>query len=234
MKNMHMCCCIVDHKPGSVAPTYSLCCVAGVLEGMHAETQVTVCTPTTPPISTIMWRNKARTPLKAAWKNPENLQKCECVLLAITEEDTVDLTDARTMSPKNIDSVWIDNPLYILHESDRNRISGKSDCGWLDDIIISASQKLLAQQFPDIGGLQPPTLEQTRGGFTGHTGPFAQILNIRNSHWVLVSNLGCGKDVVHVYDTMYESLPSSTINTIAGLAFCPLSELNIKMVDVDL
>ena len=70
------------------------------------------------------------------------------------------------------------------------------------------------------------TLEQTRGG------PFAQILN---SHWVLVSiNLGCGKDVVHVYDTMYKRLPSSTINTIAGLAFCPLSELKIKMVDVDL
>ncbi len=62
----------------------------------------------------------------------------------------------RTMSPKNIDSVWIDN---LLHESDRNRISGKSDYGWLDDNIISASQKLLAQQFPDIGGLHPGTDE---------------------------------------------------------------------------
>lgn len=124
--------------------------------------------------------------------------------------------------------------MYILYESDRNRISGKFDHGWLDDTIISASQKLLAQQFPNIAGLQPPTLEQTKGGFTGHTGPFAQILNIRNSHWVLVSNLGCDKHVVHVYDTLYTSLPSSTINTIAGLAFCSLSELEIKMVDVDL
>ncbi len=95
MKDMHMCCLIVDHTPGS--------------------------------------------------PNPQNLQKCDCVLLAITEEDTVDLTDALTKSPQNIDSVWIDNPLYILHESDRNRISRKSDNGWLDDNIISASQKLLVQ-----------------------------------------------------------------------------------------
>ena len=52
MKDMHMCCLIVDHTPGS--------------------------------------------------PNPQNLQKCDCVLLAITEEDTVDLTDARTKSPQNI------------------------------------------------------------------------------------------------------------------------------------
>ena len=47
-----------------------------------------------------------------------------------------------------------------------------------------------------------------------------------------MSNLGCKKDVVYVYDSMYTSLPASTVDTVAGLAFCS-SVLTIKMVDVD-
>ena len=137
MKDMHMCCRIVDHTPGSIATMYSLCCIAGVLEGMQSETEVTISAPTTPPISTKRWRNKGRITLKDAWKNAENLQKCDCVLLAINEEGIVDLTNAQTKSPPNADSVWIDNAVYILHESDWNRISGKST---MDGSMIPSSQ----------------------------------------------------------------------------------------------
>ena len=71
-------------------------------------------------------------------------------------------------------------------------------------------------------------------GFQAHMGTFAQVLNIRRSHWIFVSNIGCESNVVHVYDTFYTSLPSSTVNTIARLAFCSSDVLTIKMVDVDL
>ena len=67
MKDMHMCCRIVDHTPGSIATMYSLCCIAGVLEGMQSETEVTISAPTTPPISTKRWRNKGRITLNIRW-----------------------------------------------------------------------------------------------------------------------------------------------------------------------
>ena len=89
---------------------------------------------------------------------------------------------------------------------------------------------LLTQHFPDTDGLELPTLEQV---FQLHSGEFVQLLNVPNSHWIVVSNLGCDKDVVNVYDTMYPSIPSSTSDTIACLVFCHSATLTIKMVDVD-
>ena len=62
----------------------------------------------------------------------------------------------------------------------------------------------------------------------------AQILNVGDSHWVLVSNIGCDSGVVNVYDTLYQSLPSSTLCTITNLVFCSTSTLSIKLVDVEL
>ena len=67
-----------------------------------------------------------------------------------------------------------------------------------------------------------------------HVLQFLQLLNVRHSHWILVSNVGCDKGVVHVYDTMYFSIPLSTVHTITRLVLCPTSKLTLKMVDVDL
>ena len=92
---------------------------------------------------------------------------------------------------------------------------------------------LLTQHFPDTDGLKPPTLEQIQG-FQLHSGEFVQLLNVRNSYWIVVSNLGCDKDVVNFYDTMYPSIPSSTSDIIARLVFCHSATLTIKMVEVDL
>ena len=106
----------------------------------------------------------------------------------------------QTAMPADTPAAWIKNSLYVLNEKDRQLIT--SPTGWLDDRIIQASQLLLAQHFPDIEGLQSPTLEQIQG-FRVHSGEFLQLLNVRRSHWILVSNVGCDKGVVHVYDTMY-------------------------------
>ena len=145
---------------------------------------------------------------------------------AITSGNTC---GALNKAHKITDEVWVETPLYILHESDHNIIT--SPTGWLNDKIITASRELLKQHFPDVDGLEPPTLEQING-FQAHTGTFAQVLNMKSNHWILVSNLGCENNTVHVYNTMHSSLPMSTVDTIARLAFCSSDVLTIKMVDV--
>ena len=50
---------------------------------------------------------------------------------------------------------------------------------------------------------------------------------------MLVSNIGCENGDVND-DTMYASVPTSTVDTIARLAFCSSPTLNLKMVEVDL
>ena len=128
-------------------------------------------------------------------------------------------------------AAWIKNSLYVLNEKHHQLIA--SPTGWLNDTIIQASQLLIAQHFPDIEGLQPPILELIQG-FRVHSGEFLQLLNVRRSHWILVSNVGCDKGVVHVYDTMYSSIPLSTVHTITRLVLCQSSKLTLKMVGVDL
>ena len=100
----------------------------------------------------------------------------------------------------------VQNSLYTLHGTDCQLILSPS--GWLNNKIIHASQMLLTQR------LEPPTLEQIQR-FQLHFGEFIQLLNVRNSHWIVVSNLRCDKDVVNLYDTTYPSIPSSTTDTIA-------------------
>ena len=112
----------------------------------------------------------------------------------------------QTNMPADTPAAWIKNSVYVLNEKDHQLIT--SPTGWLDDTIIQASQLLLAQHFPDMEGLQPPTLEQIQG-FQVHSGEFLHLRNVRRSHWILVSNVGCDKGVVHVYNTMYSSVPLS-------------------------
>ena len=60
---------------------------------------------------------------------------------------------------------------------------------------------------------------------------FVQILNVHNSHWSVISNIGCKDGVVNYYDTMYP-ISSATMQLIATLVFSPASELNVRIMDV--
>ena len=114
-----------------------------------------------------------------------------------------------------------------------------SPSGWFNDSIISAAQKLMLmlmlmlmlQHFPLMSGLQPPTLQHA-WGFNVHRGDFVQILYVHNSHWSVVSNIGCEDGVVNYYDSMYPSVSSVTMQLIATLVFSPASELEVRIMDV--
>ena len=160
LKDMHLCCRVAEHLPGCAASLYRLASSAGVLRGVHSETVLSSRQSiATTPISLEKWRTRTTVSLKAACNNPQNLETCECEEMTVSK-DPIDLTAPSAPSLCN-EQVWVKHPLYILYESDRDIII--SEEGWLNDNIIIASQKLLLQQFPNVNGLQPPTLEMMRG-----------------------------------------------------------------------
>ena len=89
----------------------------------------------------------------------------------------------------------------------------------------------MLQHFPLMSGLQLPTLQHA-WGFDVHRGDFVQILHVHNSHWSVVSNIGCEDGAVNYYDSMYPSISSITMQLIASLVFSPASELEVKIMDV--
>ena len=64
-----------------------------------------------------------------------------------------------------------------------------------------------------------------------HRGEFVQILHVHNSHWCVVSNIGCEDGTVNYYDSMYP-VSSQTIKLIAMFMFSPASELKVRIMDV--
>jgi hypothetical protein len=141
-------------------------------------------------------------------------------VIELTDDSDVVSTDS---------AMWVCNVLYSLTNDDKEITLSPS--GWLNDSIISAAQMLMLQHFPHMSGLQPPTLQQA-WAFDVHRGEFVQILHIHNSHWCVVSNIGCEGGVINYYDSMYPSISSKTMQLIASLMFSPASELEVRIMDV--
>ena len=120
--------------------------------------------------------------------------------------------------------------LYSLTLVNKEEVLSHS--GWLSDSVIRAAQLLILQGCPHLSGLQDPVLQPNRS-FQVHRGEFVQIINVRNSDWCTVSNVGCDKGVVNVYDSLYQSVSKSTLKLIASLVFRPASQLVVRMMDVE-
>lgn len=65
-----------------------------------------------------------------------------------------------------------------------------------------------------------------------HRGNFVQIINLKNTHWCVVSNTGCCQGEINIYDTINTHVPPSSVPIIASLIFKPLPTLRINMIDV--
>ena len=123
----------------------------------------------------------------------------------------IDLTSAanptsrkKSKAPKT----WVENDLYSLSVAAKERILSPTD-GLTDD-IIEAAQRLIQENNPLVGGLQPPYLGQTCS-FTIETGKYIQVVHNGADHWLVVTNIGVPRDgVVRVYDSLYKCLTTST------------------------
>jgi hypothetical protein len=93
---------------------------------------------------------------------------------------------------------------------------------WLTDEHVDNAQAILAQHFPYIRGLQAVWVFISEGcQYVGTpTNEFVQILNIAGNHWITVSNIGCPKHTITVYDSLYSDVnPSSRANFLRQIAY---------------
>ena len=115
-----------------------------------------------------------------------------------------------------------------LYMSDRESLN---DGEWLTDAVINAAQLVLKNQFA-VGGLQDTN--------HGHTltydivrQEFIQILNVRGSHWVTISNIGCLQDNINVYDSLpYGDLSTRSKKEIAAMLFTTSKQITLNFMDV--
>ena len=119
----------------------------------------------------------------------------------------------------------MDIPELGLHPEDKVCLAkGK----WLTDNIINAAQRLLKTTHSHIGGLQDTLLGETLSFEIQH-GVFVQILNVSQSHWITVSNVGCKKGVVNIYDSIPSFyVPTCTKEQIAAILFANEKTLTLE------
>ena len=158
LKDKHISCRVVQR----VANRYKLYCKSGILAGTYPETEVMKSSSSL----SIPLDQCPTVTIRDARSDSRNLEDCDCVFTRSAQE-VVDLTDTANEDSKCEDKIWVEKPLYTLHETDHYTVTSPS--GWLNDKIITASQLLLSQQFPNVGGLQSPVLEQDNA-FQIHTG----------------------------------------------------------------
>ncbi len=72
---------------------------------------------------------------------------------------------------------------------------------WLTDNLIDAGQNLLCSQFGHlVSGLQDVCKTCTLS-IDIETAEFVQVLNVADSHWILISTINCLPGFVKVYDS---------------------------------
>ena len=82
---------------------------------------------------------------------------------------------------------------------------------WLTDELIDTAQAMLAKHFPYIGCLQAAWVFISEGCQSVGTpkDDFVQIMNIAGNHWITDSNIGCPKDMIAIYDSLYTDIHAS-------------------------
>ena len=97
---------------------------------------------------------------------------------------------------------------------------------WLDDVIINAGQKLLRQQFPDVGGLES-TLAVTAKSCKTLSGGAIQIMHILSNHWTCIK-LNEDKTTVFLYDSKHSSIPHTVVDLIIDIIHSEKDTVTIK------
>ena len=130
---------------------------------------------------------------------------------------------------RNKRSVWIRNSQYQL--SGREKQILLSPSGWLNDVLITAAQTILKQQY-GIAGFQ----ETTRGitmSFDIMAEEFVQILHDGVGHWFTVSTVGAQKsNQIFVYDSLYPSVGPCSQRELAALLACKEKVINVSQMNV--
>ena len=80
---------------------------------------------------------------------------------------------------------------------------------WLTDDHMNHCQALLKHQFPEVDGLQSCAVFEAVGhNFVGTpSGKFVQILNIKDNHWITISNIhSTNEGEIKIYDSLLTNI----------------------------
>ena len=102
---------------------------------------------------------------------------------------------------------------------------------WLNDRIINVAQKMLKNQY-GIPGLQDVTLSNTLSMDVHLNKQFVQILNKSNSHWLTISNIGCGPGEVNIFDSGVKSSSYRLKKQIASILFTEENTITLRYMNV--
>ena len=101
-------------------------------------------------------------------------------------------------------SFWVKKGCIVHSFTERDEITmGKE----LSDLHINFAQALLKQQYGLEKGFYSPLLQ----GQQHHIHPKIQIVHSHGNHWIVASTVLSEDSVVNVYDTLYDSLDTSTV-----------------------
>ena len=101
--------------------------------------------------------------------------------------------------------------------------------GWLDDEEINKASGLIKSRKPEINGFLDVTVVAL-GRDIQLKDPFIQIMHIDGQHWITVSTIGCAKNSVKVYDSMYRRISRSTVNSwFLIMSLDPKSQIIVEM-----
>ena len=89
------------------------------------------------------------------------------------------------------------------------------DANWLSDIHINTAQKLLKEQFPNLSGLISTLMPSKLKNPIPAGARALQILHIRANHWIVASTIGCEPGEVRLFDSLYKSIDTETMELVS-------------------
>jgi len=139
-------------------------------------------------------------------------------------------TSADIIKPSDL--TWVKYGCYKLTKQHRSILCGN---GLLDDYIMGAAQFLIKKQFPEIGELNNTLISQKLCLIQSFEHcACLQIVHVSGTigHWIVLSTIGCDKEAVNVYDSLYPSVNEETETIIARLLFSASANIQINMMNV--
>ena len=181
---------------GGQCGRFQLYCSKGVLNTSFSSNELTPVTGCfTMPLNE--WRNAPRITVRSV-TNDLPCMKSVIAVLPWLLRALLSSASEEEEAPE----LWVKTCICSDHHDQEVVLSQR---GWLTDKIICAAQMILLQFFPNMAGLQPPTLQKVFA-LQVHFGEFLQIVHVRNNHWAVVSTVGCQSGVVRVYDSLYKTV----------------------------
>ena len=141
----------------------------------------------------------------------------------------IDITNIPEESLPNNSIQWMQYGSVVLTSHHKKILRSKGQ--WLDDLIVTAAQNILKQQFPLIGGFQATVLGENLS-MEMQKGEYVQILCISGNHWICISSIGCQQSTINVYDSLHGHLDAHTKKLVADLMQSKEKVIDVCYCDV--